>query len=238
MKKLNQLFLTASAVALLAACSYDDEPVYGGYYLLNVTEPYTYDSCYFMLDDQRTDKKERINDEGTIKDRTFTNKFYCLREQGKGVLHGFRKGASQPDFSMDVDLSRQRDFTFVQLPGQKLMTVEESEGPETKPAQSGHIKARFFYTDKSYPGIHHIRVQIFGKDRTTKIMSVSLEQNVPGQFVEVDTTAQERFYFRLYNADVTPEKKIGFLPTLLKFDRDPIQTLVLNGRSGKMEYLF
>ena len=238
MKILNQIFLTATAVVLLASCSYDDEPLDGGYYHLTVAEPYSYDSCYFMLDGQRFSGKTAI----LSKDRAFTNSTYRVRAEAKGVLQGFRKGADQPDFSMNVDLSQQRDFTFVQLPGQKLMTPDESEGGEPMPTEPGHVKARFFYTDKTYPDIHHMRVQILsGKNpfSSKKLLSVSLEQNVPGQFVEIDTTAvQGNFYFRLYNADVTPEKRIGFMPTLMKFDSDARQTLQVNGHSGKIEYAF
>lgn len=229
MKILNQIFLTATAVVLLASCSYDDEPLYGGYYHLTVAVPYSYDSCYFMLDGQSFSGKTAFST-------------YRVRAEAKGVLQGFRKGADQPDFSMNVDLSQQRDFTFVQLPGQKLMTPDESEGGEPMPTEPGHVKARFFYTDKTYPDIHHMRVQILsGKNpfSSKKLLSVLLEQNVPGQFVEIDTTAvQGNFYFRLYNADVTPEKRIGFMPTLMKFDSDARQTLQVNGHSGNIEYAF
>ncbi len=135
------------AVVLLAGCSYNDEPLYGGYYHLTVAEPYSYDSCYFMLDGQSFSRKTVFST-------------YRVRAEAKGVLQGFRKGADQPDFSMNVDLSQQRDFTFVQLPGQKLMTPDESEGGEPMPTEPGHVKARFFYTDKTYPDIHHMRVQI------------------------------------------------------------------------------
>ena len=57
MKILNQIFLTATAVVLLAGCSYNDEPLDGGYYHLTVAEPYSYDSCYFMLDGQSFSSK-------------------------------------------------------------------------------------------------------------------------------------------------------------------------------------
>lgn len=237
MKILNQIFLTATAVVLLASCSYDDEPLDGGYYHLTVAEPYSYDSCYFMLDGQSSSGKTA----SLSKDRVFTNSTYRVRAEAKGVLQGFRKGADQPDFSMNVDLSQQRDFTFVQLPGQKLMTPDESEGGEPMPTQTGHVKARFFYTDRFYPDIHHLRVQILGGKTpfaSKEVLSVSLDQNVPGKFVEIDTTAQANFYFRLYNADVTPEKRIGFMPTLMKFDSDARQTLQVNGHSGNIEYAF
>ena len=186
----------------LVSCTYTEEAD-TGYYLLSLTRGYTYgdDILDFSFDG--------------IAVSTDLNVYRSREENPTGVLKIWARNQPELNRSIEVDLSKQKSMTFVMLPGTGPITVEESYGGETPPTEENHIKMRFFYTDNMVKDIDHMRLIILGSDKKTQVMNVLMEKNVLSTFHELDTTSQQKFFYQVYNADVTPEKKLSFMPLRL-----------------------